>query len=399
MASKKKIFISVTYIKETGGISTSAVNLLNCICDLYDVTLCVPTNYISNKYTLPSTLRIIKGSNYLRDVVCSRRQLSFQDPFQKLLRNTKRILNRYLFKEKGIERALDSIKITEEFDVAIAFSDFAYNVQEKLCYDYYIIANKVIAKKKVAWIHANPEILGWNAELIKKRLAGFDFIINVSEDCKKIFDRIYPMAVAKSKVVLNTYNIADITSKGLNAEERVYDDNEKLQFVTVARVEFNQKRHDRIVEVCRRLISEGYSNFEWTIVGDGGALKILQDRVSEHGLQNSLHFIGHRDNPYPYMSQADAFILPSEYEGFGMTIKEAQILGCPTFITNFGAAPEVVKNLNNGEICDNSTEGLYIMTKGILDNPAKLDMYRRYLSGNPVTNDEALRQFNAICNS
>lgn len=393
----KKIFISITYIKESGGISTSLVNLLNEIHEHYDITLCVPTNYIASRYTLPENIKIIPGSNYLRDIVCSRKQLSYQKGFNRFLRNSRRIFNRYILKNKGIELALSSIKINGIFDVALAFADFSYDVKNKLCYDYFIVDKLVKAKRKIAWMHSNPEQLGWTPELIHKRLNGFDYIVNVSENCKKIFDKICPSYIQKSKVVLNTYNIQEINEKSLQYKNNIISSEGQIKLLTVSRVEIKYKRHDRIVEVCSRLKEEGYSNFEWTIVGDGGALKMLKERAAELKLGHMLNFVGHKDNPYPYMAQADAFILCSEYEGYGMTIKEAQILRCPTFVTGFGAAEEVVDNYVNGEICDNSTEGLFEMIKGILENTDKLKQYRNNLRKQPITNDIAVNQFEELC--
>jgi glycosyltransferase involved in cell wall biosynthesis len=42
------------------------------------------------------------------------------------------------------------------------------------------------------------------------------------------------------------------------------------------------------------------------------------------------------------MAEADAFCLPSLYEGFGLTVLEAMACGTPVVVSDRGALPEVV---------------------------------------------------------
>lgn len=393
---KKKILLCVNYLKDIGGIGTSAINLIIETHNSYDITLCITSNYISPKYNIPSDVKIIEGSNYLRDVIVDRTSLSNQNIFQQVVRNVRRILNHYVVRTKGIERAIRRIRIDGEYDVAIAFSDFRYSTSECKCFDYDVVLNNVNAKRKVAWIHNEPTKLGWTRELALKRLSGFDAIINVSEDCKRIFDTIVPELKEKSFVVYNIYDINKIQTHAFS-DKMLYANNGKIHFVTVARIQVAQKRIDRIIETCRRLKEEGITNFDWTLVGTSQQIGELIERVNSFEISELITFVGLQPNPYPYMSQADAFVLASDYEGYGMTIKEAQILKTPTFVTNFGPAHEAVKDRKQGEICENSTDGLYNMIKSILQAPQRICDYKEYLKQNPVDNSLAIKQFDNIC--
>ena len=44
-------------------------------------------------------------------------------------------------------------------------------------------------------------------------------------------------------------------------------------------------------------------------------------------------FLGQKANPYPYMKEADAVVITSDYEGFPVTYLEAIILQKPLFTT------------------------------------------------------------------
>lgn len=390
----KKIFISVTSLYDIGGIGTSAVNLINEIHDKYEVTLCVLTNYISKKYSLPDNVRIIDGSSYLHDVVVSRKLLNSQNILRKAIRNGRKFINKFLLKDRGYEHALDHIQINDEYDIAIAFSDYAYNIAEIKCYDYYFVLNKVKANIKAAWIH-NAQAFEWTNNLALERLSKFDYIVNVSKNCKHIFDTICPSLISKSKVVLNTYNIDEIKAFA-NVGSNPYDNNNDIHIVTVARIEILHKRIDRTIKVCEQLIKDGISNFDWTVVGKGDELENFRNLVKSKGLENNIRFVGHKANPYDYMKYADIFVSCSDYEGYGMAIKEAQILGTPAVVTAFGAAHEVINDSFNGEICENSTTGLYVAIKQLLLNPKKLESYKKNIFSNPVSNEIALQQFEAV---
>ena len=110
-----------------------------------------------------------------------------------------------------------------------------------------------------------------------------------------------------------------------------------------------------------------------------------------------MKLVGLQSNPYPYIKYADAFVLTSQYEGYPMTIKEAQILEVPTLITNYGSSEESVQNGKDGLICDNSLDGVYTMIKNVLDHPNILVDLKKYLIKNPVTNKKALEQFYDVC--
>jgi len=390
----KKLLVSVTYLKDIGGISTAAINLINEIHNLYDITLCIPADYVSTKYIVPDNVKIVRGSSYIHDVLVDRQYLSQQNILRKCIRNIRRVFNHYIIKEKGIERALNRLFVPDEYDVAIAFGDFMFSYKDCRCFDYEVVLNNVKARRKIAWIHNDPLRLGWTREKALERFLGFDAVVNVSKDCKRVFDELVPEFKGKSFVVYNMYDTEQIRLK--SGFESPYAYNGKYHFLTVCRLDEGQKRVSRILEVCKRLKSDGYCLFDWTIVGDGNERSAYESASQSNGTTDIMHFTGAQSNPYPYMRFADAFILSSLFEGLPITIREAQITGTPTFSTRFGAAEEAIAVGKQGDICDNSIAGLYLMIKSILDNPGVLIKYRGYLFENPVDNKVALEQFDSI---
>ena len=391
-----KILISCFTIRDIGGISTAVLNLLNGIHDKYDVSLCVLSNEISPNIHIPNDIRIIPGSDIYQDAFGSR------NTFRKygFLRKAKAWYRRFYKMAFGVTAALDLVTrhymIDEEFDAAVAFYNSAYNTKgvKTVGGDFEFVINSVKAKRKIAWIHNDANKLGFTHDIALKVFESFDGIVNVSYDCKNIFDKIIPEYKDKSFVVYNLYDIDSIHKK---AEEwNPYEQDGKLHFVTVARLSDYQKKISRIIETCIRLNKEGYGNFTWTLVGDGVHRGVYENQVKEAQIGHIVKFAGLQPNPYPYMKNADAFVLTSLYEGLPVTIKEAEILACPILTTRFGSADEAVVDGSQGLICANSTEGVYEMIKSIINEPRQLSSFRSYLLDNPVDNKLGLEQFDNI---
>ena len=394
---RKKIFISAFEIKDIGGISTSVYNFIRTIAPYYDIDLCVLTNFITNRYRFPDNVRIFPFSSLFEDVYGDKKRIK-TSLFGKIRLTALRTVRKMYGYERMLPLVMKSTRFEDEYDVGIAFWNDLYNAKGvmKMGGDYFNIIHNVRAKQKIAWVHNDAKQLGFTQDICKRIFKDFDAIVNVSYDCKSGFDKMIPEYEHKSYVVYNCYSIDEIKTK-MN-EENPFENNGKLHFVTVCRMNEQQKRVSRIVEACKRLKCEGYNNFDWTVVGDGADKATYESKSQANGTTDILHFVGLKTNPYPYMKQADAFILSSLYEGFGMTIREAQITGTPTFSTRFGAAEEAIEVGKQGEICDNSTEGLYSMVKRILDEPSQLGLYRQYIKDHPVTNDISKKQFESIIN-
>ena len=123
-------------------------------------------------------------------------------------------------------------------------------------------------------------------------------------------------------------------------------------------------RIKRFIEVHSKLINEGV-NHEVYVIGDGPEKGKLEKSIKENNVENSFHLLGKKENPYPYIKNADYFCLLSNFEGYGMVLEEAKILGKPIIITNT-AAREAVENYKNSIILENSKEGIYNGLKEIL---------------------------------
>jgi glycosyltransferase involved in cell wall biosynthesis len=119
---------------------------------------------------------------------------------------------------------------------------------------------------------------------------------------------------------------------------------EEVQLLTVGAV-VPRKAHALLVAALAPLVAE---RWHLTIVGptnrSAAALSALTQAIDAGGLDGRVSLVGavagHRLGAY--YARADAFVLPSLYEGYGMALAEAMACGLPILCTTGGAAAETV---------------------------------------------------------
>ena len=202
----------------------------------------------------------------------------------------------------------------------------------------------------------------------RKIYSKYDKIIFVSRDNLKKFRKQYPdlrnanLEPIKKDVIYNYLN-KDIVIQKSNEKLDVTFDKETLNFVTVARL-VPQKAIDRLIDVHTKLIKNGFSH-NFYVIGEGPEQRKLEEKIIKNGVQNTFHLLGKKENPYPYMKAADYFCLLSQFEGYGMVLEEAKILGKEILITDT-AAREAVENYKQAYIVPNNFDGIYETLKNVI---------------------------------
>ncbi|MEG1003856.1 MAG: glycosyltransferase [Clostridium sp.] len=235
--------------------------------------------------------------------------------------------------------------------------DSNYDVAISYLWPHHFVAEKVKAKKKIAWIHTDYSVIETDINEDLKIWNKYDNICAVSEECKNSFLKKYPGLMKKVQVVENITSPKFIENM---SKEEVDDDlrNERgFKLVSVGRFSY-AKGIDDGVRALKILHERGMTNIKWYVVGYGGEENIIRELISEYGLENSFILIGKRTNPYPYMKACDLYVQPSRYEGKAVTVGEAQILGKPVLITNYSTAKSQVKQGIDGFITEKGPDGI-----------------------------------------
>jgi sugar transferase (PEP-CTERM/EpsH1 system associated) len=78
------------------------------------------------------------------------------------------------------------------------------------------------------------------------------------------------------------------------------------------------------------------------LIGDGPERGALETLARELGMQESVFFLGHRENVTELLPGLDAFVLPSVSEGLSNTLLEAMAARVPVMATRVGGNAEVI---------------------------------------------------------
>lgn len=105
----------------------------------------------------------------------------------------------------------------------------------------------------------------------------------------------------------------------------------KIVFGNIARFS-SQKNFGFLVEVFKKLHDIDKRSI-LLLVGDGEEKAEIRHKISKLGLTNFVFFLGMRSDVANILQAMDVMISPSIFEGFGMSVLEAECSGLPCFVS------------------------------------------------------------------
>lgn len=222
----------------------------------------------------------------------------------------------------------------KEYDVAIAWGQGNST---------HYVADKVIAKKKYAWINADYVLGNHDKEYDAPFYEKMDRIVVVSNQLLTMTRKVFPEHASGMRVIYDVVN-ADLI-KAMAEKEEVLTEKTGLKIVTIGRLE-KPKGYNIAIEACKILKDKGI-DFTWYVIGDGTEREFLESKIREYALEENFVLLGVKANPYVYLKKADIYVQTSVFEGYCITLAEARMLNKPIVTTNF----DVVYD----QICDEKT--------------------------------------------
>lgn len=202
----------------------------------------------------------------------------------------------------------------------------------------------------------------------------FNKIICVSNTVKQNFEHIFPIGVPID-VLYNTVETDKIRLKQKEPIDDVVYSND-FNICSVAKL-MKIKGFDRLVRIQKKLFDNGIRTHIY-ILGIGEEKSNLERLLAECGMTNYWTFLGYKENPYKYVSNADLYVCPSIREGFSTAVTEALVTGTPVVSTNCSGAYELLGYHNEyGIVTDNDEDALYEGIKKMLTVEGLLNHYRK----------------------
>ena len=339
----KKVLFGITGLT-LGGAERVLVDIANSLSDKYDVTIF--TFYAKGEFEKELKPNIKRIS-------------IFDKSFKELTKSEKRKISLDLLFRKS---HLYNKYVKGDFDVEIAFLEGPVTR---------LFATKNKNVRKIAWVHNDMNrVFGDSFKaklkimLEKKSYESYERLIFVSKDNLNSFEN--NLKIDKPKQII--YNYIDSENVRKNASEPIETklDANSINIVSVSRL-VEQKGVDRWIRVHSKLKKEG-SNQTVYIIGDGPKRAELEKMIKEEGIEDSFKLLGKQPNPYPFIKMCDYFALFSYFEGYGMVLEEAKILGKNILITDT-AAREAVDGYTNAKVFPNTEEGLIEGLRTITEKP------------------------------
>ena len=205
----------------------------------------------------------------------------------------------------------------------------------------------------ISQLHYDPPwVRKWNAKTIMYRLCRpkIDRVLTVSG---KSFENMVfaPCYREKMTVVGNPIDSDRIQRLAREIPPELGDGTCDLIFVGRLVEQKNPQQFIRLVSALKTKMPD----IKAWMLGSGELDHDCEALIEELGLERNVELKGFCSNPYPYISRARLLCMTSRWEGFGLVLLEANILGIPVLSTRTAGAEEVLGE-NAAELCGGEGE-------------------------------------------
>lgn len=326
-----------------------------------------------------------------------------------------------LVPKKVYELELKRLIGNTRFDIAINFGGysnlwsllFAFsNIKQKVIYLHSDMAKEYYKKNNGRYKHRK------NLRVVFSTYKYYDKILSVApsthEANYKNLKKFIPNAEKKMTYIHNLVNSNKVLELQESRETARYEGNsylvletkidsslirfkgavlpntDEINFISIGRLS-PEKGHEKLIRAFYTALKEE-PHMKLYIVGEGPLKNQLQTLIKDLELENKVFLTGQVENPFALLSKCDCFILASNYEGQGLVLLEAMIIGKPIIATDVTGVRSVLEGgygtlINNDEMALAKSIINFVQQK---DKSAfkKFD-YHQY-------NSEAMERFNQV---
>ncbi|MBS1772080.1 MAG: N-acetyl-alpha-D-glucosaminyl L-malate synthase BshA [Bacteroidetes bacterium] len=135
------------------------------------------------------------------------------------------------------------------------------------------------------------------------------------------------------------------------------------------------KRAEDVVSMFSRVREELPSKL--LMIGDGPERQNIEEYCRTLDIAQDIRFLGKQEQVDEILSITDLFVLPSQYESFGLSALEAMACGVPVISTNAGGLPEINVNGITGYMTEvGDTEDMAQKALHILSTDERLNEFK-----------------------
>lgn len=148
-------------------------------------------------------------------------------------------------------------------------------------------------------------------------------------------------------------NLCVIPNAALRMSD-TYAEGDQKRVIAVGRLDY-QKGFDRLIEAWRIVQqNKAYADWYLDIFGQGEWKEMLQARINNYGLQNTVKLNAPTKQIGKEYVESSIFVSSSNYEGFGMVMVESMACGLPAVSFDYKCGPkDIIRHGENGLLVKN----------------------------------------------
>ena len=380
----RKIIIIHSNMK-IGGVETSLIGLLNSIdYSKYNVDLLLFSRTGELMKLIPKEVNLIHNKPFENLVLPMKSVLKNKAYKILLCRLMGKLMGKYYEK---VKKSKNISYITKQYSQKYAFKylpniDTKYDIAISFLDPHYIL-NNINSTIKLGWLHTDFSRVKVNQKIDFEMWDKCDYIVSISESCKKGFDEKYPNLKQKSIIIENilSRNFILEQSKAVDVSNEIYKNKEdSINLLSIGRFSY-AKNFDNIPQICKNILEKGL-DLKWYIIGYGGDEVLIKNKIEEFNMKDNVILLGKKENPYPYIKACDIYVQPSRYEGKSVAVREAQILNKPVVITNFETSKSQLIDGFDGVIVPMDNQGC---TEGICNLIKNKELQHKFIENTKIT--------------
>lgn len=174
--------------------------------------------------------------------------------------------------------------------------------------------------------------------------------VALSSEIQKSICDVYQLAAQNVPVVFNGVDLSRCMSKGNQAID------EPFKFLHIGR--FMDVKNHRLLLNAFAQTAKWNSNMKLQLIGNGELYDSMKQLSEQLGIAEKVEFLGLQSDVYPYLHNADVFVLPSKYEGVPMSLIEAMGTGLPIIASAVGGVSDMLTDDENALLIQPNTEEL-----------------------------------------
>ncbi len=175
-------------------------------------------------------------------------------------------------------------------------------------------------------------------QLSKRALPQADVVRVVS---KKIADSLVEKGIDASKIIVRPIEVNTEVIRTASPSFNLHEKFPQFKKIIVMASRVEAEKNIGMTLDAMKIVLARIPDAGLIVIGSGSKLSSLKKHAYRLKIEASTAFLGWQTDLIPYYKGCDLFLVTSWYEGYGMTLKEAQIAGCKIVSTDVGIAREI----------------------------------------------------------